>query len=329
MTFLQYKKLVLSYWGEDGARMLYIDPLMLFIATCNQQESRKLKAQPLKFDVIKASHFYVSFNYSCLRWPNFFFNSCTIIIFTQTELALCDSALKKRSDSFYVTIILWIYRPCCNCVITYQRWLMSMRWEVKLVRVKNRTGARREGQVSCERKQGGWLIQPSEKKNLSYGVVIKLEGQDIMALQSFNTLIAGLPCPCQTDCFIKRLCLVPSLHLVLGLSHGTKEDTQKSLLLLWLDWGGDISKPRRHIPHSWILQFEKFRFLNDSTLLCLFLEAALTITENGNTNAFSSSMQAWVSWIGTIPIKRIKEHFELNVQIAFSLTVSIKCLTNW
>lgn len=170
MTFLQYKKLVLSYWGEDGARMLYIDPLMLFIATCNQQESRKLKAQPLKFDVIKASHFYVSFNYSCLRWPNFFFNSCTIIIFTQTELALCDSALKKRSDSFYVTIILWIYRPCCNCVITYQRWLMSMRWEVKLVRVKNRTGARREGQVSCERKQGGWLIQPSEKKTWAMGL---------------------------------------------------------------------------------------------------------------------------------------------------------------
>lgn len=45
-----------------------------------------------------------------------------------------------------------------------------------------------------------------------------------MALPSFNTLIACLPCPCQTDCFIKGLCLVRVPHLVVGPSLETTED---------------------------------------------------------------------------------------------------------
>lgn len=39
-----------------------------------------------------------------------------------------------------------------------------------------------------------------------------------MALLSFNTLIACLPCRCQTDCSITRLCLVKRLRVVVAPS---------------------------------------------------------------------------------------------------------------
>lgn len=48
-----------------------------------------------------------------------------------------------------------------------------------------------------------------------------------MALLSFNTLIACLPCPRQSDCFIKRLCLVREPHLVLDPSPETTEDREE------------------------------------------------------------------------------------------------------
>lgn len=106
--------------------------------------------------------------------------------------------LKTWSD---MNTLARIYKPCC----LLQRWLMSMRWEVKLVisgddeekaeRVKSCVKENRNGGRNCQVKLELWGCDYAERT-------------EIMALPSSNTLIACLSPPCQTDCFIKPLCLV-------------------------------------------------------------------------------------------------------------------------